>query len=546
MKKLILVFAAVAISAGVFAQAGSTNKTASPQNVDKTQSQNLQNQQDLNRIHNQNSQDLNRTQNQYGQNNSFDHSNTDGVYMENGKMMKVKNGQKSAFQDIDLTMSNGTKIMSDGTYINKDGSKMTMTEGQHIDMEGNMIPMNTNKDNNMDYNRHDQNNPQNLNRTQNQNSQNQQDWNRSQNQNTQSQQNLNNTQNRNTQNQQDMNRTYDQNDSGDMSYCSNGVVMINGKMMELNNGIMTPFQDNDMTMLNGTKIKSDGAYSQKNGINLKLKEGYHMDMAGNVLVPLQIDYSKHSPKNSGDKSSTAKTNTDKSGTRNVQKSSTDKSSNGGTNNTSTGNQSGTKSSTYNSSTDRTNNTTSGTQSGLKSSTDKSNSDGIVMENGKMMKVKNGQKSAFQDIDMTMSNGTKIMSDGTYINKDGSKMTMTEGQHIDMEGNVITMNTNNNNMNYNQNRQLNPVDKSNSDGVFMQNGKMMKVKNGQKSTLHDNEMTMNNGTKVMSDGTCITKDGTKTKMKDGQHMDMEGNLVPVNTNKDKNMYLVPDTTRNREN
>jgi hypothetical protein len=60
------------------------------------------------------------------------------------------------------------------------------------------------------------------------------------------------------------------------------------------------------------------------------------------------------------------------------------------------------------------------------------------------------------------------------------------------------------------------------------------------------MTMNNGTKVMSDGTCITKDGTKTKMKDGQHMDMEGNLVPVNTNKDKNMYLVPDTTRNREN
>ncbi|MCA1758695.1 MAG: hypothetical protein LC658_02905 [Bacteroidales bacterium] len=178
---------------------------------------------------------------------------------------------------------------------------------------------------------------------------------------------------------------------------------------------------------------------------------------------------------------------------------------------------------------------------------KSNSDGIYMENGKMMKVKNGQKTAFQDIEMTMSNGTKIMSDGTYIKTDGSKMTMKEGQHMDMSGNMVPMNTNKNrNMEHNHGVHNNSVDNSNSDGVMMQNGKMMKVKNGQKTALQDNTMTMSNGTKIMSDGTCIKKDGTKTTMKEGQHMDMSGNMVPTKTNKDKNMYLIQDSTRNREN
>lgn len=135
MKKLILVFAAIAITAGAYAQAGSTNKKTSPQNADKTQNQNMQN----------NPQDRNNNRQQNMQNNHVRNSNSDGIVMENGKMMKVKNGQKTAFQDIDVTMSNGTKIMSDGTYIKKDGSKMTMTEGQHIDMEGNLTTTKTNK-----------------------------------------------------------------------------------------------------------------------------------------------------------------------------------------------------------------------------------------------------------------------------------------------------------------------------------------------------------------------------------------------------------------
>lgn len=96
-------------------------------------------------------------------------------------------------------------------------------------------------------------------------------------------------------------------------------------------------------------------------------------------------------------------------------------------------------------------------------------------------------------------------------------------------------------------------KSFSDGIMMKNGKMMMVKNG-KSTLLDQEMSMDNGTKVMPDGTMMKKDGKKMMMKEGQHMDMSGNMRNSETkkiitktttvkkttiNKKKDMYLLPN-------
>lgn len=123
MKKLILVFVAIAITVGAYAQTGSTNDKMSPR-------------------------DMNNNQNQNVQNKPVNKSHPDGIMMQNGKMMQVKNGQMTSI-DHDMTLSNGTKIMSDGTCVKKDGTKMTMKEGQHLDMSGNMIPMKTNKDKNM-------------------------------------------------------------------------------------------------------------------------------------------------------------------------------------------------------------------------------------------------------------------------------------------------------------------------------------------------------------------------------------------------------------
>jgi hypothetical protein len=123
MKKLIVAFAAIAITAGAYAQADSTNRKTSPRNLDNKQNQSLQQK-------------------------PSDQSKVDGVMMQNGKMMKVKNGQATVL-DQDMTLSNGTTIKSNGTCKKKDGSKVMLKEGQHIDMSGNLTSTKPNKDKNI-------------------------------------------------------------------------------------------------------------------------------------------------------------------------------------------------------------------------------------------------------------------------------------------------------------------------------------------------------------------------------------------------------------
>ncbi len=71
----------------------------------------------------------------------------------------------------------------------------------------------------------------------------------------------------------------------------------------------------------------------------------------------------------------------------------------------------------------------------------------------------------------------------------------------------------------------------TDGVMMSDGKMMFVKNG-KMILIKRQVTLNNGTKVMADGTCVRKDGTKVMLKDNEHMDMQGNMIPMRESRNK--------------
>ena len=65
--------------------------------------------------------------------------------------------------------------------------------------------------------------------------------------------------------------------------------------------------------------------------------------------------------------------------------------------------------------------------------------------------------------------------------------------------------------------------SNPDGVMMQDGKMMTMKDGKPTAPMPDSMTMSNGATVTSSGTVKMKDGTETHMKDGQMM-MDGHMM----------------------
>jgi hypothetical protein len=131
MKKLILVFAVVAMTVGAYAQTDTTNSNINTPDISKTDD-------GLN-------QNMDMQDNQTHVQNIPVKSHPDGVTMQDGKMMKVKKGEMTVL-DADITMSNGTKITKDGTCIDKDGTKMTMKEGQHIDMSGNATPLKLRKD----------------------------------------------------------------------------------------------------------------------------------------------------------------------------------------------------------------------------------------------------------------------------------------------------------------------------------------------------------------------------------------------------------------
>ena len=61
----------------------------------------------------------------------------DCCMMKDGKMMQMKSG-KMMPMDKDMTMKNGTKVMTNGEYIMKNGEKMQMKEGECMDMDGKM------------------------------------------------------------------------------------------------------------------------------------------------------------------------------------------------------------------------------------------------------------------------------------------------------------------------------------------------------------------------------------------------------------------------
>ncbi len=62
----------------------------------------------------------------------------DYCVMKDGKMMCVKDG-KMMPMEMDMTLKNGMKVMTNGEYMDAKGNKMMLKEGEKIDMNGSMM-----------------------------------------------------------------------------------------------------------------------------------------------------------------------------------------------------------------------------------------------------------------------------------------------------------------------------------------------------------------------------------------------------------------------
>ena len=61
----------------------------------------------------------------------------DYVTMKDGKMMVMKEGTMTPMEK-DMEMTNGTKVMTDGSVMKKDGNRIMMKEGDKVYMNGAM------------------------------------------------------------------------------------------------------------------------------------------------------------------------------------------------------------------------------------------------------------------------------------------------------------------------------------------------------------------------------------------------------------------------
>lgn len=105
MKKLLILVTAIGLSTGVFAQEHDMDKMG--KNKSKMEKMDMK---------------------------------KDHVMMMDGKMQMMKDG-KTMPMDKDMTMGNGTEVMTDGMVKMKGGKTMTMKEGDMMDMNGKMSKM---------------------------------------------------------------------------------------------------------------------------------------------------------------------------------------------------------------------------------------------------------------------------------------------------------------------------------------------------------------------------------------------------------------------
>jgi hypothetical protein len=62
----------------------------------------------------------------------------DCVHMKDGKMMMMKDGKEMPMEK-DTTMTDGSKVTTDGTHVMKEGKKMKLKDGDMVMMDGSMM-----------------------------------------------------------------------------------------------------------------------------------------------------------------------------------------------------------------------------------------------------------------------------------------------------------------------------------------------------------------------------------------------------------------------
>ena len=63
-------------------------------------------------------------------------------------------------------------------------------------------------------------------------------------------------------------------------------------------------------------------------------------------------------------------------------------------------------------------------------------DGVMMKEGKMVRLTEGKEIGRMDREITLSNGTRVLMNGKLMMKDGKEMQIQEGQIVMLDGKMM--------------------------------------------------------------------------------------------------------------
>ena len=63
-------------------------------------------------------------------------------------------------------------------------------------------------------------------------------------------------------------------------------------------------------------------------------------------------------------------------------------------------------------------------------------DGVMMKDGKVVRLQDGKDIGRMDRETTMSNGTRVQMNGKMVMKDGKEIKLQEGQSLMLDGKLI--------------------------------------------------------------------------------------------------------------
>jgi len=150
---------------------------------------------------------------------------------------------------------------------------------------------------------------------------------------------------------------------------------------------------------------------------------------------------------------------------------------------------------------------------------------LVMVNGEMLEVRERSHMRLQD-KKKLNDGTIVSSDGTYTTRDQERLRLKDGQCLDMDG---VMYRNEYQYRYKiqqENRGLTQaqIQERNQNRVhyILVDGEMFQIRNQSQNRLQQ-QRNLNNGTVVNPDGTYQTRDRKQLQLKDGECLNMDGQM-----------------------